>query len=556
MGKNSYVIGVDFGSDSVRAIIVDTKDGKELSESVFNYPRWKEGLYCNPLINQFRQHPLDYIEGLTYTIKDVISKAGDGISKFIKAIAFDTTGSTPCAVDKNGTPLALLPKYETNPNAMFILWKDHTAIEEAKEINLLSHSGKYVDYTKFLGGSYSSEWFWAKILRTLRVDKEVREDAFSWVEHSDWMVSLLTGNRDPLTMNRSRCSSGHKAMWHKSFDGIPAEDFLEDLDPLLKGLRNNINGQTVTAEVSNGNLSEEWAKKLGLSEDVIIGGSAIDAHIGAVGAGIKAYDMVKVIGTSTCDIVVVPTIDFADSFVNGICGQVDGSVIPGMVGLEAGQAAFGDYYAWFKKTLLGPSIKIINSSKTISPVAKIELLKELDNNLLKTLEEGCEKSPKLDDIIALDWINGRRTPDANQELEAGFIGLNISTSAYKMYKSIIDATAFGARKIQDRFTQEGINIKRVIATGGISRKSKLVMQTLADVLNREIIVSSSEQTCALGSSMFAAVSAGIYSDIRDAQEHMGCGYDYTYTPIPKNVEIYENLYHRYLSFANYVEVTK
>lgn len=549
----NYVIGLDYGSDSVRAIIVDTKNGKQLSESVFIYPRWKEGLYCNIKKNQFRQHPLDYLDGLIFTITDALSKAGEGSAKSVKAIALDTTGSTPCAVDINGTPLALLPKYENNPNAMFILWKDHTAIQEAKEINSLAHSGKYIDYSKYSGGIYSSEWFWAKILHTIREDEDIRNDAFSWVEHSDWIPGILTGNTNPLELNKSRCTAGHKAMWHKEFDGMPSEKFLTELDPLLNKLRDRVNSNTLTADKPVGNLTREWAEKLGLSEDVIVGGAAIDCHFGAVGGGIEAYDMVKVMGTSTCDIVVVPKDQFGKKFVKGICGQVDGSVIPGMIGLEAGQAAFGDVYAWFKKVLLTPSISLIKESSVLADDVKEKLILEMENKLLLKLEEGCSKEPDENSLIALDWINGRRTPDANQELKGGFLGLNMSSTANNMYKSLVDATAFGARAIQDRIISEGIEIKRIIAIGGISRKSKLVMQTLADVLNRDILVSASDQTCALGACMFAAVAANIYIDIKEAQDAMGAGYDLKFTPIQKNVKIYEELYLKYKTFGNFVE---
>lgn len=551
--NNSYVIGLDYGSDSVRAIIVNAKNGKQLSESVFYYPRWEKGLYCIPEKNQFRQHPLDYLEGLEFTIKDSIKKAGSDIAGNIRAIALDTTGSTPCAVNRKGIPLALLPEYKENPNAMFILWKDHTAIKEAEEINDIAHNKSNMDYTKFVGGIYSSEWFWAKILHTLRIDEDIRNNSFSWVEHTDWIPAVLTGNTDPLTMDRFRCAAGHKGMWNKEFGGLPPNEFLASIDPLLNGLRDKMGSDTVTAEKSSGTLCSEWAEKLGLSKDVIIGGAAFDCHFGAVGGGIEAYDMVKVIGTSTCDIVVVPKDEFGDKLISGICGQVDGSVIPGMIGLEAGQSAFGDAYAWFKNIILEPSIKIIMDSKILPNDLKTQLITELSESLIPLLSRECEKLPVESTTVALDWINGRRTPDANQKLTAGFIGLDIGTTAYQMFKAIVDATAFGARSIQDRFIEQGVEIRRVIAIGGISRKSRLVMQTLADVLNREIIVSVSDQACALGSCIFAAVAAGIYSSIPEAQEKMSPGYDMTYKPIPENVTAYNKLYKKYKDFGSFME---
>ena len=424
MGDN-YVIGLDYGSDSVRAILVDAKDGKQLSESVFYYPRWKEGLYCKPEENQFRQHPLDYLEGLESTIKAVLKDAGSDVAKDVRAIALDTTGSTPCAINKDGIPLALLPEYSENPNAMFILWKDHTAIKEAAEINDYAHNKSDVDYTKFVGGIYSSEWFWAKILRTLRVDENVRKDAYSWIEHTDWIPAVLTGNTTPETLNRFRCAAGHKGMWNEEFDGLPSNDFLKSIDPLLDGLRERIGSKTVTAEKSVGTLCTEWAEKLGLPQDVVVGGAAFDCHFGAVGGGAEPYDMVKVIGTSTCDIVVAPKDEFGDKLIKGICGQVDGSVIPDMIGMEAGQSAFGDAYAWFKNVLLDPTVKMINGTKSLNADQKETLIKEFSDTLIPMLSSEAEKLPIESSVVALDWINGRRTPDANQALTGGFTGLSI-----------------------------------------------------------------------------------------------------------------------------------
>ena len=294
-----YVIGMDYGSDSVRALLVNVETGEEISSSVYQYERWKAGLFCDPANNQFRQHPLDYLTGLESTVKGVLKEAPADAGQNVVGICVDTTGSTPVAVNKAGTPLALTEGFEDNPNAMFILWKDHTAVKEAEEINTLAKTWGGEDYTKFSGGIYSSEWFWAKILRTLRVDEKVREAAFSWVEHCDWISAVLTGNTDPLTMKRSRCAAGHKAMWHASWKGLPAEKFLKKLDPLLAGLRDRLYTETDTAEVKAGNLTEEWAEKLGLSTDVVVGGGAFDCHMGAVGGQIKPYYISKVMGTST-----------------------------------------------------------------------------------------------------------------------------------------------------------------------------------------------------------------------------------------------------------------
>ncbi|MGL6174736.1 MAG: ribulokinase, partial [Cellulosilyticaceae bacterium] len=339
--KERYVIGIDYGSDSCRGVIISTVDGRELASKVFYYPRWKKGLYCDPNRAQFRQHPLDYIEGLKDVVQDIVKQVTRTIVNQIVGISIDTTGSTPCAVNEKGIPLALLPEFEDNPNGMFILWKDHTAVKEAEEITRTAKTWGGVDYTKYIGGIYSSEWFWAKILHTLRVDERVRKSAYSWVEHCDWIPALLTGNENPLAMKRSRCAAGHKGMWHKEFKGLPSEDFLNQIDPLLGGLRERLYEETYTSDNVAGVMTDEWAEILGLPQGIKVGIGAFDCHMGAVGGNIKPKALVKVMGTSTCDVMMEEMSVMGETLVEGICGQVDGSVITGMLGMEAGQSAFG-----------------------------------------------------------------------------------------------------------------------------------------------------------------------------------------------------------------------
>ncbi|MBA4146422.1 MAG: ribulokinase, partial [Cytophaga sp.] len=360
----AYVIGVDYGTDSVRSIIVDSRTGEEVASSVFNYPRWRDGLYCNASLNQFRQHPLDYVEGLEQTIKACLSMTGDQVRANIRAISIDTTGSSPVAVDHTGKPLALLPEFAQNPNAMFVLWKDHTATKEAAAIN--DHAKQFdINYLKYVGGIYSSEWYWAKLLHILRADEKVRQACYSWVEHCDWIPFLLTGGNDIHQLKRGVCSAGHKALWAKEFDGYPPDEFFASLDPLLKGFTSRLSKETYTADQPAGIISKEWSERLGLAANVVIGVGAFDAHMGAVGGQIEPYHLSKVMGTSTCDMLVAPQADIADKLVRGICGQVDGSVIPGMIGLEAGQSAFGDIYAWFKQVLAWP-VQLIDQTSSLS----------------------------------------------------------------------------------------------------------------------------------------------------------------------------------------------
>ncbi len=541
--ENQYVIGVDFGTDSVRALVVDTHTGQAVGTHVHDYARWKQGLFCNPAQSQFRQHPLDYLEGLEATICGALANAPAPVRQQVVGISIDTTGSTPCAVDETGLPLALRPDFADNPNGMFILWKDHTANAEAEEINTLAHHWD-TDYTKYVGGIYSSEWFWAKLLRTLRVDAGVQQHAFSWVEHCDWMSAVLTGNPDPLTLRRSRCAAGHKALWHSGFDGLPSDEFLTRLDPLLHGLRNRLFSQTYTADQPMGTLSAEWAATLGLSSTVVIGVGAFDAHMGAVGAEIEPYAFVRIIGTSTCDILMAPIDEIGNRLIRGICGQVDGSVAPGMLGLEAGQSAFGDLYAWFARLLTQPVRELLGA----------EAADTLAQQLIPHLAQQAAQLPVTEhDPVALDWINGRRTPDANHTLKAALSGLNLGTDAATVFKALVEATAFGSRSIVDRFIQEGVPIHKVIAIGGVAKKSPFVMQTLADVLNKPIQVAQSDQACALGAAMCAAVAACVHPTLEAAQWAMGSGVEAVYQPRPKQVAVYEHLYQKYLNLGKFVE---
>ncbi|MCF0052735.1 ribulokinase [Dyadobacter sp. LJ53] len=541
--KESYVIGIDFGTDSVRALVVNARTGDQAGTAVREYSRWKEGRYCDAASSQFRQHPLDYLEALEGAVLEALEKSPEGARQNVRGISVDTTGSTPVAVDRNGTPLSLLPEFAENPNGMFILWKDHTANAEAEEINTLAH-GLETDYTKYVGGIYSSEWFWAKILRTLRVDEQVRDKAFSWVEHCDWISAELTGNTDPLTLKRSRCAAGHKALWHSDFDGLPPNDFLTKLDPLLDGLRDRLFSQTETSDEAMGTISRKWAEKLGIPGDTVIGVGAFDAHMGAVGALIEPYSLCKVIGTSTCDMLVAPNEEVGHLLIKGICGQVDGSIIPGMLGMEAGQSAFGDIYAWFAKLIIEPVRALLGEASA----------QELSKNLIPHLSEQAAKLPVTEnDIIAIDWLNGRRTPDAKHTLKGAILGLNLASDHARIFKALVEATAYGSKSIVERFRKEGVPIHEVIAIGGVAKKSAFVMQTLADVLNMPIKVAASEQACALGAAMFAAVASGIYKTLPEAQEAMSSGFDAVYTPRPAQAAVYKTLYQKYTQSGAFME---
>jgi L-ribulokinase len=551
--KPQYVIGVDYGSDSVRSVIVNAANGKELASSVFYYPRWQKQLYCNASQNQFRQHPLDYIEGLEQTIKSCLTKAGADVAAQVKAIAVDTTGSTPVAVNKQGVPLALLPEFETEPNAMFVLWKDHTSVKEAAEIN--EHATKFeTNYLQYIGGIYSSEWFWAKLLHVLRVDENVRAATHSWVEHCDWIPFLLTGGTDADKMLRGRCSAGHKALWAEEFGGLPPNEFFASLDPLLDGFTDRLYKDTYTSDVSAGNLSAEWAGRLGLSTDVLVGVGAFDAHMGAVGGQIEPYYLSKVMGTSTCDILVAPNRDMEGKLVKGICGQVDGSVIPGMAGLEAGQSAFGDTYAWFKNLIAWPLQNLLASSSIIDAQTAGALQEEMLGKIIPELSRQAAELPLNEKAeLAIDWFNGRRTPDANQLLKGTITGLGLGSDAPRVFRALAEATCFGARNIVERFRSEGVRVEGIIGIGGVAKKSPYIMQMMADVLQMPIRIHQFEHTCALGAAMFAATVAGIYPKVEDAMNAMGGGFDVEYIPEAGNAGFYNKRYEQYLGLGKFTE---
>ncbi len=548
-----FVIGVDYGTDSVRSVILNALNGEEISSSIFYYPRWRDGLFCDPNQNQFRQHPLDYIEGLEATIKDCIKKAGKSVAANIKAISVDTTGSTTVAVNKNGTPLALLPEFESNPNAMFVLWKDHTSVKEAAEFN--EHAKKFgINYLQYVGGIYSSEWFWSKLLHILRVDDTVRQSCYSLVEHCDWIPFLLTGGNNVHEMKRGVCAAGHKALWSAEYGGLPPNEFFTSLDPLLNCFTSRLFTETYTSDKSAGTLSKEWAQRLDLLADVIVGVGAFDAHMGAVGGQIEPYHLSKVMGTSTCDMLVAPMDDVKNKLVKGICGQIPGSVIPGMMGMEAGQSAFGDTYAWFGNLIANSVKRILCNSSAIDKTTAELLNKEINEKLIAELSnEAAKISLNENDELALDWLNGRRTPDANQELKASIINLSLGTDAPRVFKALVEATCFGAKAIIDRFNNEGVPVKGLIGLGGVARKSPYIMQGMANVTGMPIRIHKSEQTCAIGAGMFAATAAGIYNKVEDAMQAMGQGFDKEYHPDQAKTDLYKKRYLQYKKLADFID---
>jgi len=523
-----YTIGLDYGTNSVRTLLVDITNGNEIGTAVYEYETGQAGIILDSADhNLARQNPADYIRGIEVTVTQAIAEAKNSNKDFdpaeIIGIGVDTTGSTPLPIDKNGTPLAMLDEFRDNPNAHAWLWKDHTGHAEAARITELAKK-EHPEYLARCGGTYSSEWFFSKILHCLRVDPEVFDAAYTWVEHADYMTALLTGTTEPKKLKRCRCAAGHKAMFNDGWGGYPNAEFLSKLDPKLGRLRDTLSDKTLAIDKPAGNLTKEWADKLGIPQGIPVAMGAFDAHLGAVGSGIKEQTLVKIIGTSTCDMVVAPNnVKLPD--VPGICGIVDGSILPGYFGLEAGQSAVGDIFNWFVN-YIQPGGEITGSHEALT-------------------EKAAKLKPGQSGLLALDWNNGNRTILVDQRLTGLLIGQTLHTKPEEIYRALIEATAFGALTIINRFEEYGVKVSEVINCGGIVEKNPLLMQIYADVTGREMKISRSAQSCALGSAIAAAVVGGGYSNFADAQAAM-CGIKaQTYKPVAENHNIYKKLYMLY-----------
>lgn len=521
---SSYSLGLDYGTGSVRGLLVDVQTGEEIATSVFAYPHGKAGVIVDERDPDLaRQHPQDYLDGAAAVITEVLRQATtrSGFSpEQVVGIGIDTTGSTPIPVDPSGTPLALLPEFADEPAAMVYLWKDHTGHAEAAEITELAAKIR-PQYLAKCGGVYSAEWFWSKILRCLHADPEVFAAAYTWVEHADWMPAVLAGDTHPDRIKRGICAAGHKGMFHTSWGGYPDEEFLGELDVRMVPLRATLPNEVFPVGQAAGTLSSEWAEKTGLKAGIPISVGALDAHLGAIGSGIQPGALVKNIGTSTCDMMVVPLeADLAD--IPGLCGIVPESILPGFYGLEAGQSAVGDIFNWF--------------------VEEIKPAHLSHGDLTARAEQIL---PGASGLMALDWHNGNRTILVDQRLTGGVIGLTLQTTPAELYRTWIEATAFGARVIMERLEEYGQTVERVINCGGISVKNPLVMQIYADVMGRSISISSSSQTAALGSAMAGAVAAGVFGSFTEATQAMTSLDPRVFHPEPKNQAIYDRLYALY-----------
>ena len=525
--SNQYTIGLDYGTNSVRALIVNVANGDEIAAAVWTYAHGTEGVILSHDPNLARQHPADYLQGAATTIRQALALAAKKVRGFkpdqVVGLGVDTTGSTPLPVDAEGQPLAFAKKFAENPAAMAWLWKDHTGVSEAAEITALAAKMR-PQYLAKCGGTYSSEWFWSKILHCLRTAPAVFKAAQAWVELADFVPAALTGTEHPDKFVAGVCAAGHKAMWNAQWDGYPDAKFLAKLDPQLAALRGRLTPRVWSIDRSVGGLTAAWAERTGLTAGLPVAVGAFDAHLGAVGSGVAPGTLVKIIGTSTCDIAIsANTKKLAD--VPGLCGIVDGSVLPGYFGLEAGQSAVGDIFNWW-----------VNY---IRPGGKTALTHEALTAAAAQLQPGESG------LLALDWNNGNRTILVDQRLTGLLLGQTLYTTPGEIYRTLIEATAFGALTIINRFEENGVKISQVVNCGGIAEKSPVIMQIYADVTGRPMRVSRSAQTCALGAAIAGAVVAGVYSGYAPAQKAMTGLKPVVYRPDARAHATYRALYPLY-----------
>lgn len=523
-----YSIGLDYGTNSCRALVVNLETGAELGTAVFPYPSGEMGVITDTSDpNLARQNPQDYLDGCVEMIRGAIAETLKMDANFsaekIISIGVDTTGSTVIPVNEAGTALALTDDFKDNVNAHVWLWKDHTAYQEAEQITELAKRIR-PEYLAKCGGTYSSEWWWSKILHLKNIDPEVFDAAFSFVEHCDWLTAELSGDTNPLTLKRSICAAGHKAMFNDAWGGLPDKEFLTELDPALADLRDRLFDKAYASDQQAGKLSEKWAEMLGLKAGIAVAVGGFDCHMGAVGAGVKKGTLVKVLGTSTCDITVADD-HLAD--VPGLCGQVNSSVIPGLLGIEAGQSAVGDIFLWLVNNIVPDSYGA-----------------DIDQKFVKMSDEIKKLTPGETGLLALDWNNGNRTILTDVRLSGLLLGQTLHTKAHEIYRAYIEATAFGAYTIIKRMEEYGIEINDVVNIGGLSLKNPVLMQIYADVIGKPMRVSSVDQTCAMGAAILSAVSAG-YADLETLQKRSVKYLEFTYQPIPEHQAIYSRLYDLY-----------
>lgn len=535
--SKKYTIGVDYGTQSGRALLVEVATGKELASAVKTYshlvmdeylPDGKTKLDSDWVL----QHPEDYLEVLRVTIPAVLKEAKVN-SEDVIGIGIDFTACTMLPTDKDGTPLCFHEEYKSNPHAYVKLWKHHSAQDEANKLNKIAEE-RGEDFLKLYGGKISSEWLIPKIWQILDEAPDIYDQADRFMEAADWVIMQLTGKE-----TRNSCTAGYKGMWHKQ-KGYPSKDFFKALDSRLE----NIVDEKLSRDIypigsKAGEITEKAAELTSLKTGTAVAVANVDAHVSVPAVGItEEGKMLMIMGTSTCHML----LGTEEKVVPGMCGVVEDGILPGYLGYEAGQSCVGDHFEWFVENCV--------------PSHYIQEAEKKGINIHTLLTEKAEKlSVGESGLIALDWWNGNRSVLVDVDLTGLILGCTLLTKPEEIYRALIEATAFGTKKIIETFEESGVPIKELYAAGGIAEKNKLMMQIYADVANREIRISASPQTPALGSAMFGALAAGKaqggYDSIVEAAKHMSKVKEDYYRPIPENVEVYRKLYAEYNLLHDY-----
>jgi L-ribulokinase len=521
----AYTLGIDFGTNSARAVVVRCRDGAEVGAAVAGYRSGEQGVLLDPRdAHLARQNPADYLQAMEAGVRGALRAArkSRGFSAArIVGVGVDTTGSSPIPVDRRNRPLALQPRWRKNLAAQCWLWKDHTSWREADRITAVAARLRPA-YLAKCGNRYSSEWFWSKVWHCLAVAPDVFRAAYSWVELADWIPAVLAGVADPRQVKRGICAAGHKALYSDEWGGLPDKQFLSALDPRLAKLRDRLYDRAHDAATAAGLLGAEWAVRLGIPAGVPVAIGEFDVHYGAIACGIREGTLVKVIGTSTCDCAVVAA-EKRVRDIPGICGIVPGAILPGFIGIEAGQSAVGDIFNWWVGTVCGG---------------------DPEHHARLTAAAG-RQAPGASGLLALDWQNGNRTVLVDPRLTGLLLGCTLHTTQAEIYRALIEATAFGARMIIGRIRQYGVPIRRIVCAGGIAEKNPLLMQIYADVTGCTLHVAGSNQACALGAAISAAVLAGQHRDFPAAQRAMTRLRPRAYRPDPARRRVYNRIFRQY-----------
>lgn len=535
--SHKYAIGVDYGTQSGRAVLVDLSNGHEVADHVTSYPH---GVIDETLPTSGQalehdwalQHPDDYLEVLRRSVPAVLKESGIDPSDVI-GLGIDFTACTMLPIDENGVPLCFKPEWKDNPHGWVKLWKHHAAQDEADRLNAIA-AERGEKFLPRYGGKISSEWMIAKVWQIVNEAPDVYDATDLFTEATDWVISQLTGN-----FVRNSCTAGYKSIWHKQ-DGYPSNDFFKALDPRMENItQTKLRGDIVALGTKSGELTEEMAKLTGLNAGTAIAVGNVDAHAAVPAVGVVTPGkLVMAMGTSICHML----LGTDEVEVEGMCGVVEDGIIPGYLGYEAGQSAVGDIFEWFVEEAVPSYVKEAAEKDGVGVHQWLT-------------ERASAYKPGETGLLALDWWNGNRSVLVDTNLTGVIVGYSLLTKPEEVYRTLLESTAFGTRKIIDAFHNNGVPVDEVYACGGLPQRNHLLMQIYADVTNREIKIADSKQTPAIGAAMFGAVAAGSakggYDNIVDAANAMARVRKETFKPIPANVAIYEKLYQEYSELHDY-----